>query len=105
MSKPTKTSVRVSDHAFLRYAERVMGFDREQVYADLARMIGPTVELCPDCRVPFVVGDEHFIAVVQNRTVKTIVPREFYRLERPKKPKALRPMKDPDALKNALAQK
>lgn len=87
-----KTDMRVSEHALLRYAERVLGFDREQAFAELARLVGGAVEICPDCRVPFTVGGQEFVAVVENRTVKTILPKQtFMPLPKRKKPKALRP--------------
>lgn len=82
-----KTRLRVSDHAYLRYAERVLGFDRQQAHAAIVQLVGGAVELCADCRVPFKIGGEDFVAVVKNRTLLTIVPRE----NTPPPPKPKRP--------------
>lgn len=75
MNQPKKSRLRVSDHAFGRYAERVLGLDRDEVMTEIRRLVGPAVELCSSCRVPFRAGDAEFIAVVENRTVLTIVPK------------------------------
>jgi hypothetical protein len=89
-----KTHLRISDHAYLRYAERVLGFDRQEAHTAIREAIGGAVELCPDCRVPFKVGGEDYVGVVKNRTLLTIVPRaEMPPLPKPKRPKVLRPAK------------
>jgi hypothetical protein len=98
-----KTDMRVSEHALLRYAERVLGFDREQVIADLARLVGGAVQICPDCRVPFTVGGGEFVAVVENRTVKTILLKQTWSPPpKPKKPKAFRDGPDVSGLQRKL---
>lgn len=75
MSAKRRYVLKVSDHALARYAERVLGLDRKQIFADLRRMVGPAAEVCPDCRAPFVVGGEEYVAVIKGRRVLTILPR------------------------------
>lgn len=71
-----KTDLRVSDHAIARYAERVLGLDRDEVVDTLRKLIGPTVKYCASCRVPFRVGKEEYVGVVENRKLLTILFRE-----------------------------
>ncbi len=63
--------LKVSEHALLRYAERVMGFDTNDVLRLVRDRVEPTAYLLGDGKFPIVPG---FLAVVKNRTVVTIEP-------------------------------
>ncbi len=62
----------VTDHALLRYAERVLDFDTPQIVAMIRDKVAPTVYLLGDGEFPLCPG---FVAVVKNRTVVTIMPK------------------------------
>lgn len=60
----------VSEHAMLRYIERVMGFDLEAIRQ---KVLGcPSVTNCPNGSFP--IGDTHQIKV-KNNTVTTVIGR------------------------------
>lgn len=63
--------VAVTDHALLRYAERVLGFDSGEVVTKIRDRVGPCVAVLGDGKFP--VCDGH-VAVVKNRVVVTIEP-------------------------------
>jgi hypothetical protein len=62
----------VSDHALLRYAERVLGFDPTEVVRAIERDVEQPAVLLGDGTFPFL--DGRYLAVVKDRTVVTIKP-------------------------------
>lgn len=61
----------VTDHALLRYAERVLGFDRDEVVNLIRDRVGPLAAALGNGKFPVCPG---FHAVVKDRTVVTIEP-------------------------------
>ncbi len=66
-----KFELSVSEHAMLRYAERVLGFDTSEVLRAVENKVAPAAYLLGDCSVPIAPG---FLAVVKNRVVVSVVP-------------------------------
>jgi hypothetical protein len=70
-TKPRSMAVRVSDHALLRYAERVLGWDSQEAEADIVKAIGSGAAVLGDGTFPF----RGMLAVVKNYTVLSIIPK------------------------------
>ena len=63
-------TVKVSDHALLRYLERVLGIDVEKHRAKIAEITGIAASL----DAPSVAHDGH-IFIIENYAVKTVLPK------------------------------
>lgn len=66
-----KFELSVSEHAKLRYAERVLGFDAMELIETIRNRVEPLAYLLGNCKVP--IGNGH-VAVVHDRIVVTIEP-------------------------------
>lgn len=81
--------LKISDHALVRYCERVLGLDRAAVSQAIAGAIGDATE------GRYNLPGQDIVAVVQNGVVVTFVPlcyRGNVFLKPAKRPKAARPM-------------
>jgi hypothetical protein len=61
----------VSEHALLRYAERVLGLDTSEVVRAIEHAVAPAATILGDGTYPLTPG---LVAVVKGRTVVTIKP-------------------------------
>lgn len=67
--------IQVTDHALLRYAERVLGFDVEAARAQIVASVAPLVFVLGDGRFPIRSGAASVgVAVVEKGVVKTVLP-------------------------------
>jgi hypothetical protein len=71
MAQAKTMQLEVSDHAVLRYAERVLGLDPTDVRATIKARVTPLANALGDGEYPVAGGCR---AVVKNRTVVTVVP-------------------------------
>ncbi len=62
-------TIDVSDHAVLRYMQRVQGFDVELVREHIRKVCGPNPNACS-------VRAEGVQFIIKNRTVITVRPKE-----------------------------
>mgnify|MGYP000288406981 CR=1 FL=1 len=65
----------VTDHAVIRYLERIEGMNIEKIRSDIRSKIKDMVKVCGDGRYPL--GDR-FQAVVENRMVITVIDRNRF---------------------------
>lgn len=63
--------IEISEHAVLRYAERVLGLNQDEVRATIVAKIAPFVRTLGDGKYPVGHG---CVAVVHNGTVVSVVP-------------------------------
>lgn len=69
----------VSEHALLRYAERVLGFDSEEITGMILTEANiEAINTLRDCKLPLPNGAT---AIIKEKTVVTILPKERSRLE------------------------
>jgi len=61
----------VTEHAMLRYAQRILGFDTSEVLRAVEEKVEPVAAVLGTGKFPIAPG---FVAVVQGRTVVTIEP-------------------------------
>ena len=80
-------SLPVTDHAAVRYCERVLGFDRHALGLAMSDLVGSLKT------GRFKLPGQDVVAVVDNGTVITFVPTKNPKLKaKIKKPKKLRPI-------------
>lgn len=63
--------IEISEHAVLRYAERVLGLNQNEVRASIVAKVAPLVRTLGDGKYP--VGND-CVAVVHNGVVVSVVP-------------------------------
>lgn len=65
----SRKPIHVSDHALLRYVERVLGFDLDRARADIAAIVGPAIRAGA---VKIAIGGHTYI--LKGDVVTTIIP-------------------------------
>lgn len=80
-------SIHVTDHAAIRYCERVLGFDRAALAKAMTELTGgmPGRHKLPGHDV---------VAVVENGSIITFVPATYAKPPKKTKPKKMRPIRD-----------
>jgi CRISPR/Cas system-associated endonuclease Cas3-HD len=66
--------IHVTDHAIVRYMERVYGIDIERIRAELA---SPTAALADRIGAPFVILKSGHRAAVRDGCVQTVLPKRM----------------------------
>jgi hypothetical protein len=73
LADPTSALVSVSDHAVLRYAERALGLNTEEIRATIRQKVAPLSNVLGDGKYPV---NQQSVAVVQGGCVVTVLAVE-----------------------------